>query len=637
VKLTPEVPDQRSPAGRSLRQQEVPPTAAPAIAERAITLRLGLATAGSSLAIAIWASAAVLTANRGFDITDEGFYLVSYRWWHTNLRTFTGVQYIYGPVFQALGYNIADLRLVRLLTVLAANLVFGWAFMRWLRVRRSSAPASRLWELSGAAAITACGGMIYGWLPLSPGYNDVSLLGALLAVSIVLTMGTAVDLGRTVRFWLPAALGLVFAVTLLDKWTSSLATLLAVGVAGGLVLAPAGRRSLLRATAWVLAGALLAVGLIQLFVIPLNAAIPQLLATNHLVSLSSNSPAQLLDLYARTGVQLVTNVVTGFGLLLVAAVGVAVAHGKPARWIAGAFAVAAGAFSAWRLLADGALRGGTGNLGRYPVGLVGVLAVAVVVWLAVQVAHSRDEPVRLSESRSRSYSWAVFALLAVFPLTQALGTGNPLYYMAINAFSSWMAIMIAILTGFTASAWPARWLTAAMAAGAVILSATIAANGLWSHPYRTAGRSQDTVAATGVPALSSLRLDPAVARGYRRLHSLLRPYIVPGGRAIMAFDEMPGIVLLLGGRPVGEAWYSAIDDARTAAGIRSQCHGGHGWWGSRDPVLLYNRPPRATDIAALDYCGLNLNTDYRMIAPSSATMGLRIYLPQQPGAGGNRE
>jgi hypothetical protein len=239
--------------------------------------------------VVVWAGAAALTANRGFDITDEGFYLLSYRWWHTNLRTFTGVQYIYGPVFQALGYNIADLRLVRRLTVLAANLVFGWAFMRWLRVRRPDAPASRLWELSGTAAITACGGMIYGWLPLSPGYNDVSLLGALLAASVVLSMGTAVDLGRKVRFWLPAALGLVFVITLLDKWTSSLATLLVVGLVGGLVLARAGGRSLARAVTWVVAGALLAVGLIQLFIIPLGAAISQLLATSRLVS-ATNSP-----------------------------------------------------------------------------------------------------------------------------------------------------------------------------------------------------------------------------------------------------------------------------------------------------------------------------------------------------------
>ena len=636
MKLAPHA-GQRSAAAGPRRQPGGPRTPAPGLAQRAITLRLGIATAGSTIAIALWAGAAALTANRGFDITDEGFYLLSYRWWHANLRTFTGVQYIYGPVFQGLGYSIADLRLVRLVTVLAANLIFGWAFMRWLRQRRPDAPPSRLWELAGVAAITACGGMIYSWLPLSPGYNDVSLLGGLLGVSIVLCMATAVDAERKVGFWVPAALGPVIVVTLLDKWTSSLATLLAVGLVGGLVLAPAGRRSLLRAAGWVLAGAALTVGLIQLFVIPLNAAIPQLLATNHLVGLSSNSPVQLLDLYARTGVKLLTNVVTGFGLLLIAAVGVAVARGKPARWVTAVCAAGAGVFSAWRLVADGDLRGGTVNLDRYPVGLVGVLTVAVVVWLAVQVTEPRNEPQQLTPGRSRSYGWAVFALLAVFPVTQALGTGNPLYYMAINAFSAWMAIIVAILTGFKPSNAPARRLTAALAAGAVVLSACVATSASWSHPYRTAGRAHDTATVAGVPALSSLRLAPADARRYSRLYRLLRPYIEPGGRAMMAFDQLPGIVLLLGGRPVGEAWYSAIDLPRTAAGIRSQCQAGHGWWGSRDPVLLYNRPPRATDIAALNYCGLNLNTDYRTLAPSSATMGLRIYLPQPPGAGGNRE
>ena len=619
------MPEQRSGAGP--RGPAEPPTATPGFAQRVITLWLGIATVGSTVAIALWAGAAALTANRGFDITDEGFYLLSYRWWHTNLRTFTGVQYIYGPVFQALGDNIADLRLVRLLTVLAANLIFGWTFMRWLRLRRPDAPASRLWELAGIAAITACGGMIYGWLPLSPGYNDVSLLGGLLAAAIVLSMATAVDLERKVRFWVPAALGIVIVVTLIDKWTSSLATLLVVGVGAWLVLAPAGGRSVARAAAWVLAGAILTLGLIQLFVIPLNAAIPQLLATNRLVS-ATNSPVQLLDLYLRTALHLLlAQVVTTFGPLLLAAIGVALARGKPARRIAAALAVLAAGFATWRLLADGDLRGGTVNLDRYPVGLVGVLAVALVVWLGVVLSDRFDGPARPAVGRSRSYGWVVFAVLALIPLAQAVGTANPLSYMAINAFSLWMAIIIAILTGINASAAPAKWLTAAMAAGAVVLSASIATNALWSNPYRTTGRDQDTATAAGVPALSSLRLDPAQARDYSRLYSLLRPYIGPAGRAMMGFDEIPGIVLLLGGRPVGEAWYSAIDDARTAAGIRSQCPDGHGWWGARNPVLLYNRPPQATDIAALSYCGLNLTTDYRMLAPSSATMGLRIYLP----------
>jgi hypothetical protein len=93
----------------------------------------------------------------------------------------------------------------------------------------------------------------------------------------------------------------------------------------------------------------------------------------------------------------------------------------------------------------------------------------------------------------------------------------------------------------------------------------------------------------------------------------------------MAFDEMPGLVLALDGRPAGEGWYSAIDHERTAAGIRHDCEGAHPWWGSRAPVLLFNRPVTATEISALSSCGLDFTTDYRLLAPKEETLWLEVY------------
>ena len=84
------------------------------------------------------------------------------------------------------------LRLFRLLTIVVVHLVFGWSFMRWLRLHRPTAPPTRLWEAAGIAAVVAAGGVACGWLPLSPGYNDVILLGALLAMSLVLSMAARV-------------------------------------------------------------------------------------------------------------------------------------------------------------------------------------------------------------------------------------------------------------------------------------------------------------------------------------------------------------------------------------------------------------------------------------------------------------
>ena len=144
------------------------------------------AAAAALLATLVWVVAALLMADRGFDITDEGFYVLSYRWWDSTPRVFTGVQYLYGPVFEALGWSIPGLRVFRLVSVVAVHLAFGWSFMAWLRTQRPEAPATRWWEVGGALTILASGGIVYGWMPLSPGYNDVVILTSLLLVTLLL-------------------------------------------------------------------------------------------------------------------------------------------------------------------------------------------------------------------------------------------------------------------------------------------------------------------------------------------------------------------------------------------------------------------------------------------------------------------
>ena len=63
-----------------------------------------------------------MMAGRGFDISDEGFYVLSYRWWDSTPRVFTGVQYLYGPVFELLGWSIPGLRVVRLVSIVLVHL-----------------------------------------------------------------------------------------------------------------------------------------------------------------------------------------------------------------------------------------------------------------------------------------------------------------------------------------------------------------------------------------------------------------------------------------------------------------------------------------------------------------------------------
>jgi hypothetical protein len=578
----------------------------------------------------VWIVAVALSVNHGFDTSDEGFYLLSYRWWRTAFRTGSDVQIVYGPVFQLLGYNIALLRVFRLATVVGTTVTFGWAFMRWLRLQRPSAPSSRLWEVTGAAAIVAAGGMAYSWLPLSPGYNDVSMLGALLAAAVVLRLATHVRTGAPTRFWLPGSLGPLALAMLLAKWSSSALTLAAVAVVAVIVVLPRGRREVLRVIAWAAGAGVATVALVQLLLVPLTTALPQMLAVNRIISAGTNSPTSLLGMYYHTSVLLLRTGLSRYWPLLVVGALAVLLRDRRGRIVTGLLGVTALVLTVYRIYATGEFKGGTVHLDVYPVALVVVLLAGLVIGVVALVDRAPAAGgTRSSLTRTTRRDWTVLALLAVLPLAQAAGTGNPVHYMAFNCFVAWLALMIAVATGIEGTPLPARGIAAALVAIGAVLAAGIGTNGVLRHPYRTQPYSATTTVASGVPALSSVKLDPTTAAAHAALYAELRPYVQAPGRAVMAFDEMPGIVFLLDGRSVGEGWYSAIDPARSAAGIRAECAGGHPFWGDRIPIVIFNRTPTQVETGALAACGLSLSVDYRQLPKLDRSPNLQVYVPAQ--------
>lgn len=547
---------------------------------------------------AVWIATAVRAAGHGFDTTDEGFYLLSYRWWEVDHRNFTGAAYLYGPVFEALGHDIAGLRLVRLASVVVVHAVFGWSFLRWLRTRRPDAPPTRLWEAAGTTAIVAAGGAVYGWLPATPGYNDPVLLGALLGLAAVFTM--ARHTGCTPAR-LPFALGVVVVPILLAKW-AALPVVLLLAAAAVIALPP---RRILPAAAWATGGFVVTVAFLHLAVVPLTTAIPPLIEVNRLLAEGSMSLPVLLDRYASTTWPTVVTVLRQYGLLLVAA---AVPH---PRWKAG-LGVAGLALAGWYAITEGGLGGGAVNTLRFIAPLLAVMLFALVTVVSARLSGRHPgEGVR---------GWLLLAVLVLLPLVYAIGTGNIPLKVAANAFAVWVAVLIAVLTGLRSS----RWLTATVTAAALVATASIATGGLWRHPYRGVPGLSATAVATGVPALAGVRLDDATARRYAALHAQLRPYVEPDGRAIIGLDKMAGVVFLLDGRSVGELWYASNDRDRTAVGIAAECTRDRPWWGERSPVLIFNRPVLPDDRTLLGRCGFDLGTNYRQL-PDVA--GLAVWVP----------
>ena len=597
---------------------------------RRTTVHLMIVAGLGAVATTAWLGVVLFTVGHGYDVSDEGFYLLMYRWWDVGAPNLTGIQYVYGPIFDLLGHNIAALRVFRLLTVLATHAAFGWAFMGWLRTRRPTAPATRWWEIAGTMVLAACGGMIYCWLPLTAGYNDVSILGALLAAAIVLRIIADVERGATIRAWVPAALGPLAVAMLLAKWSSSALTLAVVGVVGIVAVRRRSWREVGRLAAWAAGGALLTVVLMQVFVAPLTSVVSGLVAANKNMANASHAPRALLEVYIDYSVAALKAAVKAHAVLLIAAVFATLARGRFWHLVARVLVVVGLALSLRRILADGDLAGGTVNLTRFPIAVIGLLLVPALIGITAVIrdrstVSGAAPDIGSSLTRPGGRSWAVLAMLVLLPVTQAAGTSNALHWMAINALAAWAAVVIAVLTGIEAAPPEARWLAGAATVGLVVVTACVAINGVLVNPYRTAGRYYTTAAVAGVPALASLRLHPQAASAYADLHERLLPWIEPHSRAVMAFDNMPGLVLMLDGRSVGTAWYGATDPV--AASIWAECQQPEPWWGDRAPILLFNRPVSDVEVAILRGCGYDFATDYRLLAPAEQMHGLEVYVP----------
>ncbi|MEV0285548.1 hypothetical protein AB0H36_15665 [Kribbella sp. NPDC050820] len=592
---------------------------------RQTVLLLGVIVVAGGLA-AWWVLSAGRVANEGFDLTDEGYYLLSYRWWDQNPLALTGVQYLYGPIFEWLGYDIVGLRFFRLFTVVAVHLVFGYSFMRWLRGRRPGAPPTRLWELAGMATILAAGGMCYSWLPMSPGYNDVILLGALTLVACVLWMASAVDRGTPVPFWVLMGAGVVIGVMVLAKWTSVVVIGLIV-IAAVIVLTGQGWRAVARGIGLSLAGLALTALVVQLFVVRLNVAVPGIMAVNRFIAETSYSPTALLEVYWSTGLELLGKTLREHAVLLAAAAVAVIGRWRWLRIAAGVLVALGFILSVRRVVVDDAAVGGSAHTSDYTVTLLAAVLVGLVTAVAAVLAGRYGLTRRSTLSREKARGWVVLGLLVVLPMVQAFGTNNPLYTIGFNAFASWVAVMIAVLTGIWTVPVVARVTVGLVTVASIVAVASISYSGMFLHPYRSVGHAELTEPAALEP-LKGLYLQPSAAQNYAALEAELRPYLQPSGRPILAFDKMAGLVLLLQGKPVGEAWVAPKERNRTAAGIEEVCRDGQPWSPGRPPVILLNRAISDVEITALRACALDFTADYELLAPKQKTMNLQVYVPR---------
>jgi hypothetical protein len=556
------------------------------------------------VATAAWVLPVVVSRGHGFDVSDEGSYVLSYRWWDSDARNFNGAQYLYGPVFEALGHSVPALRIARLASVLVAHALFGWAFMSWLAVRFPSA-GTRHAVLAGTLGVVAVGGVTYGWLPLSPGYNDVVALGCLAVMAVFFrTWRSVLGTGRLPT--LPAlVLPLPVLAMVLGKWSSAVVALFflfVVFVVVAWALRPSGW---LRYIGAGVLGTVVVVTAFDLLVASLSDVVPPMVEVNRLAAGSSHTGGKLLSLYA-DGAQEILGRTIGL-VLLIAVVGLVAGllhragRRGPARWV-----VCAGPVAVLVLLAAVGDRpwpeGGSSGLENYSSALVAlVLAAAVVLAVCFVRGRRGDGPPR---RRGSVELVTVLAMLLLLPVVQAVGSGNSLTNLAVNVAASWFAFIV-LGVAIAGAGSRTRWFLVAAAAATLVLAVSVGADGVLLHPYRTTAYDAADRTLGGTGTLASLAMGATERHELEAVRRAMAPD-PPGRRPVIVLDEIAGLVLLTEGRPLGETWTSALAPDRLAASIRASCRDQE-WTQEDEPVVLGWRRVPAMVTEALAGCGVRLD------------------------------
>lgn len=558
----------------------------------------------ASTAFVLWLVALTVSAWHGLDLTDESFYVSSYRWWSTNTLTFSGAQYVVGPLFDLLGQDIALLRLTRLAVLAALHVDFALRFTHWFdRTQRPLAPSTRRWVVACLAATAAAPTI---WLPRTPGYNDLTLMGALFLGSAALSLA-ALDRGSRPPVVRMLLCGAVLVAMVLSKWSTVVVIALWVVVVVTVLVLRGATRTMFLAAALVAGGA--AAGAVAVAVaMPWSEILDGLQTVNRIVAASSNSPAQLVGLYVRS-----TTLILGWALVVLTAVALPFVglRGFPrlrdayATWLAPALL----------LLLPFAFVGGT------PVGgpdNFAAVAVAVTSWalgLVAVVLGARDRPGTWDRP-----SWdtlIVLGWLGALPWAFGLGTGNELFYLGFCLVAPWFAVMIALALLQDSSALSPR-LAVHLGAGVLFIASQGVAGALVS-PYRAPAVWDTTEAVDGLPALDGLRLTPDEVASYERLVDEVGE--LPPGTRLLVLDEIPGLALVLDLEPLGEAWTSRLDRERTAQGVEARCDPD-----DPPPVVMADREPTDTDRAALATCGVDLG-DYVRVPIVLDSADLTLFRP----------
>jgi hypothetical protein len=579
----------------------------------------------AAAAVVVWA------LPRGFNITDEAFYLLNYRYPSEYEANFSSFHLI---ITRLLGVTDAPLSTYRALGLAAVGVggtAFGLSLSAWLR---ALSPADRRGWLTNPSLVV--GYVLLGALliacvfPVTISYNVLNTLFLLLAaagVLVALRCGPATG-GR----WLLTA-GLALGLDFFIK--GSTAVLLGLSILG--LLGWCWRRSgvLLRALLWLGTGLAMGAGLFFFLVQAPGTWLHNFLQESAVIGRQGGyRMGDLLPNYLASAIATLAFLVYPMGPALLALSWLAWwwPRRKPAFW-SGAVAMAllggVAAFMAWQALHR--LWYST-SISNHMETMSLLLALVLLVATIVTIEASDSTPQAKAGCVVNSPThWPVALWLYSLPFLAAAGTINDLRLNTLVDMGPWFGLVLVLLAQPRPTRLP-DWVMA----GLLLLPAGFATEQiiwgtLWT-PYTLSvpmPAQNQPLHSAGVRG--TLLVDAGTVAYVTQLEKLLAAGGFRPGDPLLAFYDLPGLVYLVGGVSPGASWYFARRDGRNCHALDL----------TRIPLqkacILLNQPLGPELQSCLREHGMDFPQNYRLVGEVLANTGgkyhtVQVYEPLTPKA-----
>jgi len=487
----------------------------------------------ATLIVTAGAAACLAAVHRGFDLTDEGYYVLTSLHPTYYLRSSTDFQLITGPIL-SLVHGIWILRVVNIIALLLSSTFFAWSFVQTAPAllgasfRRSDRLVVGAALVSGALAPSA-------FLPQTPGYNQITLSILLCSSGLLLLLAD----GRLAHWpeliaWI--SVGILMWMQFFVKWPAIAATLPFLVIA--VWRATPRARGRLRCIGLIVGGGASAALLTDVFV-PLRGLLGGLRQGSRDLAATGHGPWLLLQQNVAQLWSMQLTVWSSYWFLFpIAVVGaVLCARSRHARVVAITLGIGL-CFLTPALVHHNRALGGVSPFATLQLRASALPAYVAFCLLAgvTAIVVRRRVPI----DRRVLY---IGALLAI-PLLSAVGTNNPIWFNALFAAIFWIAAGLAVASqSFAAySAYVVRGIAIAFA----MLITYMAVYGTWSDPYRQLPLSQDSVTVAFPGPAGSLQVDPATAGFLKEIRSAVHRATGAHPPLMVVWASIPGIPMASG-------------------------------------------------------------------------------------------